>query len=323
VRKPGSKKGPATGSGGKSRRALEGKGPTPKAEARPYHPAAKRAAEAAGRQAQAKAKARRQTAPSGGDRPVGGAGDYVVGRNSVLEALRARVPALRLDLAIGLDPDDRVTEAIRLATDRGLPIEELPKPDLERQCRSSSHQGIALKAVPYQYAKAAELLDSASRRGQTPLIVVLDSVTDPHNLGAVLRAGAAFGAHGLVIRERRSAQMGPTAWKVSAGAAARIPVARATNLVRTLEFFKDEGLFVVGLDGRAKDNVAGLPVATSGLVLVVGSEGKGLARLTREACDLTAAIEIQAATESLNAAVAAGIALYEVAKARRQPSPAE
>jgi 23S rRNA (guanosine2251-2'-O)-methyltransferase len=176
---------------------------------------------------------------------------------------------------------------------------------------------MALKAAPYEYANPKDFVRAAEAEGVPPLIVVLDSVTDPHTLGAVLRSAGAFGVHGVVIPERRSAQMGPTAWKVSAGAAARVPVAHASNLMRALEAYKEAGLFVVGLDANGTDDVADMPLATGPLVVVVGSEGKGLARLTREACDVTVSIPMDAATESLNAAVAAGIVLYEVAKARR------
>ncbi|MDR1799701.1 MAG: 23S rRNA (guanosine(2251)-2'-O)-methyltransferase RlmB [Bifidobacteriaceae bacterium] len=320
VRKPGSKKGPTVGSGGKGRRALEGRGPTPKAEDRPYHPAAKRKAVA-----QARAAAR----PKGGGRGRGGPGaapgprgatagaDYVVGRNSVLEALQAGVPALHLELAPRVGSDDRIKDSLALAAQLGLPILEAGKPELDRRTGGAHHQGIALKVAPYRYAAPGDLLRAAWEADQPPLIVALDSVTDPHNLGAVLRSAGAFGVHGVVVPQRRSAPMGATAWKVSAGAAARVPVAQAPNLVRALEAYQAEGLFVVGLDAAGTVDVADLPVANGPLVIVTGSEGKGLSRLVRQACDLTAAIPIDATTESLNAAVATGIVLYEVAKARR------
>jgi 23S rRNA (guanosine2251-2'-O)-methyltransferase len=240
----------------------------------------------------------------------------VIGRNAVVEALRARVPARRLDVAQGIDQDDRIREALKRAGDQDVPINQVTKRELDQRF-GPAHQGIALRAAPYQYLAPPDLLHRADQAGAPALIVALDQVTDPHNLGAVIRSAAAFGAHGVLIPERRSAPMGPTAWKVSAGAAARVPVARAANLVAALEAYKKAGLFVIGLDASGAVDAAALDLATGPVVVVVGSEGKGLARLTRAACDLTAAIPIDGATESLNAAVAGGIVLYEVAKQRR------
>ncbi|MDR2454926.1 MAG: 23S rRNA (guanosine(2251)-2'-O)-methyltransferase RlmB [Bifidobacteriaceae bacterium] len=312
VRRPGSKKGPTKGSGGKNRRSLEGRGPTPKAENRPYHPAAKRKAA----QDQAKRSAEKRAAAG-----KKAAADYVIGRNSVLEALRAKVPATRLDVADGIERDERVREALKLAAEQGVPVAGLSKRELDQRTAGTAHQGIALRVAPYEYASPLELFRLAGESPTPPLIVALDQVTDPHNLGAVLRSAAAFGAHGVVIPERRSAQMGATAWKVSAGAAARVPVARATNLVAALQTFKQAGAFVVGLDAAGEHDAARLDLATGPLVVVIGSEGQGLKRLTREACDQLAAIPIDSGTESLNAAVAGGIVLYEIAKQRRQAGP--
>jgi 23S rRNA (guanosine2251-2'-O)-methyltransferase len=328
VRKPGSKKGPAKGSGGQGRKSLEGKGPTPKAVDRPYHPAAKRKAAAerrAGDRPPGPVKASGQTAgrrdqgrPHGQTKARKAAADYVAGRNSVLEALRAAVPAMRLEVAVGLEADERVTEAMTLAAGAGLALSQVSRKDLDLRTGGASHQGVALLVAPYQYRAPEDLVRLAEDAAQPPLIVALDQVTDPHNLGAILRSAAAFGAHGVLVPARRSAQMGATAWKVSAGAAARVPVARASNLVSALEGYKKQGLFVVGLDADAAADAAGFGLAAGPVVLVVGSEGKGLARLTRQACDLTVAFPMTSATESLNAAVAGGIILYEAASQRRR-----
>ena len=150
-----------------------------------------------------------------------------------------------------------------------------------------------------------------------PLVVALDGITDPRNLGAIVRSVAAFGGHGVVLPERRSVGMTAAAWKTSAGAAARVPVAQATNLVRTLEDFRRAGYFVVGLDMDADVDLPDLELATEPLVVVVGSEGKGLSRLVRETCDQIVSIPMSAGMESLNAGVAAGVALYEIARRRR------
>ena len=301
-RKPGSKKGATVGSGGRGKQALEGKGPTPKAEMRPGHPAQRRAA----------AKKRRTAS-----RRSGGSGTEVVaGRNPVVEALRAEVPATALLVLERMDSDDRVREALKLAADRGLPVLEAPRPEMDRLTDGAVHQGLALQVPPYSYAHPDDLPARASGRDEVPLVVALDGVTDPRNLGAVVRSAAAFGAHGVLVPERRSAGMTAAAWKTSAGAAARVPVARAANLARALAAYRKAGLFVVGLDGSGPADVASLALATEPLCLVVGSEGRGLSRVVREQRDEGARIPIAAGVEALNASVAAGVALFAVAQAR-------
>ncbi|MFD6142407.1 23S rRNA (guanosine(2251)-2'-O)-methyltransferase RlmB [Promicromonospora sp. NPDC060271] len=317
VRKAGSKKGAQVGTGGHSRKALQGKGPTPKAEDRTYHPAHERKL-AAERRA---AAAGRRPGGRGAGRTSGGAGrttEVVTGRNAVLEALRAEMPAEGIYLATHLDADDRTQEILEIAHARSLPMFEASRLDLDKITEGAVHQGVAMKVPPYDYKDADDLLDAAAEAGEPPLIVALDNITDPRNLGAVLRSAGAFGAHGVLVPERRAAGVTASAWKVSAGAAARVPVARATNLARELAELKKSGCFVVGLDAGGDMPVGELAYATDPLVLVVGSEGKGLSRLVREACDAVVSIPIAATTESLNAAVAAGITLYEVAKQRAE-----
>ena len=180
---------------------------------------------------------------------------------------------------------------------------------------------MAVEIPAYEYAAARDLLERARAAGRTPLLVALDQITDPHNLGAVLRSAGAFGADGVVIGERRSVGVNATVWKVSAGAAARVPVARETNLVRALTALKKEGCFVVGLDGRSEEVVDDLALADSPLVLVAGAEGAGLSRLVRQTCDTVVSIPISRTVESLNAAVATGIGLYEVDRLRRRARP--
>lgn len=320
TRKPGSKKGAVAGSGGRGRKALEGRGPTPKAEERPYHPAHQRKVEAEKREATEK-----RGGPTRGGRPTskaserrGNGPETVAGRNAVLEGLRAEIPVEAVYIAARLDADDRTREILEIVAGRGYDLLEVSKTELDRLTEGSVHQGVAIKVPPYLYREVDDLLDAAERAGQPPLIVALDGVTDPRNLGAVLRSAGAFGAHGVLVPERRAAGVTASAWKVSAGAAARVPVARATNLVRALGDLKQAGCFVVGLDADGTISVGDLAFGGDPLVLVVGSEGKGLSRLVRETCDVVASIPIGSDTESLNAAVAAGISLYEVARLRRE-----
>ncbi len=314
VRKPGSKKGAKVGTGGHSRRRLEGKGPTPKAEDRTYHPAHKRklAREAKEAQEAAIARARAKTSIK-----IAAGHELIAGRNPVAEAVRANVPVERV-FVLDHIKDERVEEVIRLASAMGAPVFEVTRRDLDVATDGAVHQGVAVEVRGYEYTHLDDLIASALQQIGTPLLVALDQVTDPHNLGAVLRSSGAFGVDGVIIPERRSATVNTTAWKVSAGAAARVPVARATNLVRALEDCKRAGFFVVGLDGGGEASLRDLPLATSPLVLVTGAEGAGLSRLVRESCDQIVSIPISSAVESLNAAVATGIALYEVASVRAQ-----
>jgi len=315
------KKGPSVGTGGHGRQKLEGKGPTPKATDRSWHVAGKRKA------AQERLEAARTKHGKGGagqDRQAprrrpksGDESELVTGRNSVLEALRAKIPATTLYIAARADMDDRMKEALSIAAKRALPVLEVMRPELDRLTGPDSvHQGIALKVPPYEYAYAPELLDAIEARGQTPLLVALDGVTDPRNLGAIVRSVAAFGGQGVIVPQRRSVGMTASAWKTSAGAASRVPVAMAANLTQTLKDLKSRGVFVLGLDGGGSVSLPGLELATQPLVLVVGSEGKGLSRLVTETCDAVVSIPIESSTESLNAGIAVSVALYEVAKLR-------
>jgi 23S rRNA (guanosine2251-2'-O)-methyltransferase len=310
TRKPGTKKGMVVGSGGQRRRGLEGKGPTPPADMRKGHPAARRAAAATKRNERGRAPVARRRADGEGP-------ETVLGRNTVVECLRAGVPATALHVAVGTTTDHRVAEAVHLAADAGIAILEVPRTDLDRITGGALHQGVALQVPPYAYAHPDELLEAAGDSAEAPLIVALDGVTDPRNLGAIVRSASAFGGHGVVVPQRRAASMTAVAWRASAGTAARLPVARATNLTRTLREYATAGLMIAGLDAEAQVSLDDFELATDPLVLVVGSEGKGLSRLVRETCDVTVSIPMARSVESLNASVAAGVALADVARRRR------
>ena len=286
------------GSGGQRRRALEGRGPTPPAHLRPNHPAAKRA----GSQPRRPAKRTDET-------------ETVLGRNPVLECLRAGVPATVLYIALGAEADERVTESVSRAGDLGLAILEVPRADLDRMTANHLHQGIALQVPPYNYAHPDDLI-AAATESPPALLVALDNISDPRNLGAIVRSVAAFGGHGVMIPQRRSASVTAVAWRTSAGAAARVPVARATNLTRALKDWADRGLRVIGLDAGGDTAIDDLD-GTDPLVVVVGSEGKGLSRLVRQNCDEVVSIPMANQTESLNASVAAGVVLAEIVRQRR------
>ncbi|HEX6447126.1 MAG TPA: 23S rRNA (guanosine(2251)-2'-O)-methyltransferase RlmB [Streptosporangiales bacterium] len=238
--------------------------------------------------------------------------DVVAGRNPVVEALRAAVPARALYVVDG--GDDRVAEAVRLARSGGVEVRRVDRPELDRRAGGVPHQGVLLAVRPYAYADPDDLLDHAG--GAAPLVLALDGVTDPHNLGAIVRSAAAFGGHGVVVPERRSAGVTAAAWKASAGTLSAVPVARTVNLVRQLERYQKRGVFVVGLTGAATAELAASRLLAEPLVLVVGAEGRGLSRLVQETCDELVCIPLAPRAESLNASVAAGVALYEVARHR-------
>ncbi|KKX99567.1 23S rRNA (guanosine(2251)-2'-O)-methyltransferase RlmB [Microbacterium sp. Ag1] len=320
----GNKKGPTKGTGGLGRKALEGRGPTPKAEDRAWHPAGKRKAAAERYAAATGGKGR-----PGGGRPGAGGGnraskakagddtEIVTGRNSVLEALRAKIPATAFYIAQRVEMDDRVKEMLSIATHRGIPVLEVTRPELDRMAGFDGvHQGVAIKVPPYEYAHPQDLLEQVIDQGHVPLFVALDGITDPRNLGAIIRSTAAFGGHGVILPQRRSASVNSAAWKTSAGAVARTPVALASNLTTQLKELKKQGVFVLGLDGDGDVSLPELQLADRPVVIVVGSEGKGLSRLVSETCDQIVSIPISAATESLNAGIATSVALYQVASLR-------
>ncbi|MEV4119325.1 23S rRNA (guanosine(2251)-2'-O)-methyltransferase RlmB [Micromonospora sp. NPDC049645] len=241
--------------------------------------------------------------------------ELLVGRNPVLEALRASVPATALYTAQGIDMDDRINEIIRTAADRGIANLEISRAELDRMTGGVLHQGVGLQVPPFAYQPFEDLVAAALEQ-QAPLLVALDGVTDPRNLGAVIRSAAAFGAQGVFVPERRAAGITATAWRTSAGAAARVPVAQVTNLTRSLKACRDAGFMVVGLDADGDTDLYDLEAAVGPLVVVVGSEGRGLSRLVGETCDLTVSIPMISEVESLNASVAAAVALAEVARRR-------
>jgi len=304
IRKKDAKK-PAAGSGGRVRRGLEGKGPTPKAKDRPHHKAHQQ------RQKQEKTRATRAR-----QRPGSGDSEWVAGRNSVVEALRAGIPVTGVYVAEGAQRDGRLREAFALAADGGLSLLEVTSGELDRMTGGAVHQGLAARIPAYEYAHPDDLLSLAAERGEPPLVVALDSVTDPRNLGAVIRSASGFGAHGVLIPERRAAGMTAAAWKTSAGAAARVPVAQTVNLVRQLKAYQQAGCMVVGLAADGEVSLPDLDLADGPLVVVVGSEGKGLSRLVSETCDQLVSVPMAGRLESLNAGVAAGVALYAIARAR-------
>jgi 23S rRNA (guanosine2251-2'-O)-methyltransferase len=347
-RRTSSKKGPVVGTGGKNRQSLAGRGRTLPADERPWHKAysgedvpkrtawkqekenKKTAAEGrapkaggskttrGGKGVTGKAGAAKtgpRVAPGRRSAPPKDAPELLVGRNPVVEALRAHVPATALYLAHGIEADERIAEAIRIASNRGIAILEVSRAELDRMTGGVLHQGIGLQVPPFAYEPFEDVLAAAQEKPD-PLLIALDGVTDPRNLGAVVRSAAAFGAHGVFLPERRAAGITATAWRTSAGAAARVPIARVTNLTRAVRACQQAGFLIVGLDADGEASLYDLEAAVGPLVVVVGSEGRGLSRLVGESCDLLVGIPMASTVESLNASVAAAVALAEVARRR-------
>lgn len=295
----------AAGSGGRIRRSLEGRGPTPKAEERTYHKAYKAKQAAAKRQGSNPRTTRTATAA-----------DWVIGRNPVFEALEAGLPVKRAYIAEGAERDDRLREILKFTAEHSIPMLQVTRAELDRMTNGLAHQGVAVQLPTFEYLHPDDLMARTVDSETEGLVVALDGITDPRNLGAIVRSAAAFGAHGVLIPERRSAGMNAAAWKTSAGAAARIPVAQTVNLNRTLDSYAKAGFTIIGLAGEAETDISGFPGADGPVVLVVGSEGEGLSRLVRTHCDVLATIPIGSEVESLNASVAASIALYEIMRLR-------
>jgi 23S rRNA (guanosine2251-2'-O)-methyltransferase len=350
------KKGATVGSGGKNRSGLKGRGRTLPADERPWHKGysgteklpdktarkqerERRAAAAEGRAPKVGVPGSKDTtwgrgggrgvpkrgrpqpqrgprvAPGRRSDPTREGPELLLGRNPVVEALRAAVPATALYVAQGIDVDDRISEIVRTAGDRGIPILEVGRNELDRMTGGVLHQGIGLQVPPFAYENFDDLVAAALEQ-TAPLLVALDGVTDPRNVGAVIRSVAAFGGHGVFLTERRAAGITATAWRTSAGAAARVPVAQVVNLTRAVKACQQAGFTAIGLDADGETDLYALEAAIGPLLVVVGSEGRGLSRLVGETCDLRVSIPMASTVESLNASVAAAVTLAEVTRRR-------
>ncbi len=239
--------------------------------------------------------------------------DFIWGRHPVEEALQAgRVQ--RIMLARGAR-ESGLSELLQLAEHQRIPLSTVPRERLDQIARGANHQGIIAEVTPWDYVEVDDLVALAERRHEPPLLVALDSVQDVHNLGSLIRTAEAVGAHGIIIPEHRAAGITPAVVKSSAGAIEHLLVAQVTNLTRTLEDLKRQDIWVIGLAGEAAQSIERVDLNRS-LVLVVGSEGKGMSRLVRDHCDLLVHLPMRGSINSLNAAVAGSIALYSAWRAR-------
>ena len=237
--------------------------------------------------------------------------NLLVGRNPIREALRAGRDIEKLLVARG-ELIGSAREIVAMAKDAKIIVQEVDRVRLDQM--APNHQGLIAVASAYSYKTVDDMLALAKERGEAPLLVILDGVTDPHNLGAIIRSAECAGAHGVIIPERRAVGLTPAAVKASAGAVEYLPVAKEVNLTRTIERLKKEGVWVYGTAMNGEDyrkvNFAG------GAAIVIGSEGEGISRLVAESCDKVVSLPMKGHIDSLNASVAAGILLYAVAGAR-------
>ncbi|HEY7349326.1 MAG TPA: 23S rRNA (guanosine(2251)-2'-O)-methyltransferase RlmB [Ktedonobacterales bacterium] len=242
--------------------------------------------------------------------------EYIWGRNPVLETLRSRRRVYRLLLAEG-GRDAGLTDILREAERRRVSIEYAPRRRLDELTRGAVHQGCVALAAPREYATIEEILALAEQRGEPPLLLILDAIQDIQNLGSLLRTAEAVGAHGVIIPEHRAAGLTPAVDKSSAGAVEHLLVAQVTNLTRTVDALKKGGVWVVGLAGEAAQDYDHVDLDRP-LALVVGNEGKGIGRLLREHCDFLVRLPMRGKVNSLNAAVAGSIVLYEAWRQREK-----
>lgn len=237
----------------------------------------------------------------------------IEGRNAVLEAFRAGKTIDKLFVLDGCQ-DGPVKSILREAKKTDTIISFVDKERLDRLANSGHHQGVVAQAAAYEYAEVEDILNAAKEKGEAPFIFILDEIEDPHNLGAIIRTANLCGAHGVIIPKRRAVGLTATVAKTSAGAVNYTPVAKVTNIAKTIEELKKEGMWFVcaDMDGQTMYDLN----LTGPIGLVIGNEGAGVSRLVKEKCDFTASIPMKGDIDSLNASVAAGVLAYEIVRQR-------
>ncbi|MDK2918098.1 MAG: rRNA (guanosine2251-2-O)-methyltransferase [Candidatus Petromonas sp.] len=238
----------------------------------------------------------------------------IEGRNPVIEALKAEREIDKILIAKG-NREGSIKKIIGMSKDRGIPVQYVDKNKLNQIAASNAHQGVIAYVAAYKYYELDDILDRAKSKGEDIFLVILDEIKDPHNLGSVLRTADAAGVHGIIIPKRRSVGLTATVAKTSAGAIEYVPVAKVTNLARTIDYLKEKGVWVIGADMEG-ENLHYNSELKGNIALVIGSEGKGLSRLVKEKCDFSVRLPMKGEVSSLNASVAASILMYEVLKQR-------
>ena len=238
---------------------------------------------------------------------------FIAGRNAVMEALKANASADTVFIEKG-QTGGSMSKIIALAKQAGCPIKEVTSQKLEGMAGGTAHQGVVLSVSAVEYAEVADILAKAEEKGEKPFVIIADDIEDPHNLGAIIRTAETAGAHGVIIPKRRGVGLTAAVFNSSAGDAAHLPVARVANLASTVEELKEQGLWVYGCDMEGQNWCE--TDFSGGVALIIGSEGKGMSRLLKEKCDVMVSLPMQGQITSLNASVAGGIIMYEVARQR-------
>ena len=247
--------------------------------------------------------------------PQAEADGLIEGRNAVIEALRAGTAIDKIYLAKG-ETDKTLGHIASRAREAGVVVVEADRRKLDAMSRTHSHQGVIALAAVREYVSVQSILDAAAAKGEPPLLVVCDEISDPHNLGAILRTAECAGAHGLIIPKRRSAGLTAIVGKTSAGAVSYLPVARVANLTSVLKDLKKQGVWIFGTAAGASTNLYSADLKGPAAI-VIGSEGDGMSRLVAENCDFLVSIPMKGHISSLNASAAAAILLYEAVRQRR------
>lgn len=240
--------------------------------------------------------------------------DIIEGRNAVIEALRSGRTIEQIMLAKG-DLEGAVNVILALAKEKGIVIKEVDRRKLDAMSSTGSHQGVIAQTTPYSYCELGDILQFAKEKGEAPFIIILDEIEDPHNLGSIIRTAEVCGAHGIVIPKRRNVGVTASVYKSSVGAVEYVKIAKVTNINATIDELKQSGIWIYGADMEAREYSYEANFKGS-VALVIGSEGRGISRLTKEKCDKLVKIPMKGNVNSLNASVAAGIIMYEVLKSR-------
>ncbi|MDF2558197.1 MAG: rlmB [Bacillales bacterium] len=239
--------------------------------------------------------------------------DLIMGRNSVLETLRTDRDIHKIWIQEGINKG-QISSILNLANERKIVVQNVAKQRLDQMVQGN-HQGIVAQVTAYQYAEVDDILAKAAGRNETPFLLILDELEDPHNLGSILRTSDAIGVHGVIIPKRRSVGLTTTVAKSSTGAIEHVPVARVTNLAQTIDQLKKQGLWIAGTDAAKSQDYRKLD-GTLPLAIVIGSEGKGMSRIVKEKCDFLIHLPMVGHVTSLNASVAASLLMYEVYRQR-------
>lgn len=240
--------------------------------------------------------------------------DIVLGRNGVIEALKAKITVEQILISKG-EKEGSIVKIMALAKEKGVVIKEVDRKKLDSLSQGEAHQGVVAMITPFRYSEIQDILDRAKEREEAPFIIILDEIEDPHNLGSIIRTAELCGAHGIIIPKRRNVGVTPTVYKTSAGAVNYMKIAKVSNINNVIDELKKENIWVYGADGEA-ENFSYNVDFKGAVALVIGSEGRGISKLTREKCDVMVKIPMVGKVNSLNASVAGGILMYEVLKSR-------